>query len=296
MSQRLLLLFIGLFIFLTGCRQSSSDKGGITENADSLTVQELIQTELPKIYHRFPSPDEMLLFIERAGIKYKPGLMNNPSNAHNYLNSKSQALNLGVYVTDFAFISVFKRFNESSEYFESIFKLCENLQISSAFDPTILKRIENNISEPDSLKIISDLAFSKLNSFLMENQQEKTFVIISIGGFVEALYLSIGLTEKYSKDNMLVQNIADQKYVLENIISFAELYTNSTDVKASLELIDPIVEIYNNIEVIEEETKVTKNSDGKIVIEGGSKLNITEQQYAQLQLVVKEVRSQIIKN
>jgi hypothetical protein len=289
-------VFICLLVALYGCRQTGSKSGKLTMFGDSIYGSDFLKSELPEIYHRFPSPDEMLQILNKTNLSFRPGLANNASSVQNYLSSKSQALNLGVYAADFAYISAFKRYNESSVYFESIYKLCDNLLISSAFDYTILKRIQNNISNPDSLKTISDLAFNHLNSYLVENGQEKTFAIISIGGFIEALYLSFGLSEDFSKENVMVQYITDQKYVLDNIIAFSKQFSDKEDVKDALELLNPIISVFEKIRVVPQETKVTKTDEGKLIIKGGNKLEISETQYRQLQLATLNVRNQIIKN
>jgi hypothetical protein len=296
MKIRKYLLFTGILMSLFGCRQAGSGVDQSASGNDSAQLAESFQSELTDIYHRFPSPDEMMNLLDQSQIKYKTGLTNNTANVPNYLNSRSQALNIGVYSADLAYISVFKRFNESSVYFESIYKLCDNLQIASAFDYSMLKRIQNNISEPDSLKSISNLAFSRLNSYLVENRQEKTFAIISMGGFVEALYISFGLCNSFSENNILVQNIADQKYVIDNIVTFSKNFGDNADIKNTLELMKPIISVYDSLKVVPQETKVTKTSDGKLVINGGNKLEITEVQYNQLKSASFEVRNQIIKN
>lgn len=283
-------------LLFSGCRQAGTKNNESDAENDSIFESAELESELSDVYHRFPSPDEMFRVLTETNLTFSHNLTNNPANVQDYLSSKSQALNLGVYIADFAYISVFKRFNDSPKYFEAIYKLCDNLRISSAFDYTIMKRIENNLSNPDSLKTISDLAFNSLNSYLVSNRNEKSFALISIGGFVEFIYLSFRLSESYSEGNILVQHIADQKYVLENIVAFANQFADDEDVKSSLKILEPIADIYNKIDIVPEETKVTKNAEGKLIIEGGDKLEISKELYDDLQLVITDARNRIIKN
>ena len=292
--RNLTLILCSVFITV-GCRQVGTKNGQMSDENDSVHQKELVKTELSDVYHRFPSPNEMLMVLDKANLTFNQTLLNSPSKVNDYFESKSQALNLGIYIADFAYLSVFKKYNESTPYFESIYKLCDKLEFSSAFDYNILKRIQDNASNPDSLKAISDLAFNSLNDYLVSNNKEKSFVLISIGGFIEALYLTFGLSDSFTEDNILVQHIADQKYVLDNIVSFAKPYSDDIDIKSTLDLLSPVIEAYNKIEIIPEETKVTKTSDGKLIISGGDKLVLSEELYNKLHLSITNARNQIIK-
>ncbi|MBN2485350.1 MAG: hypothetical protein JXB34_05210 [Bacteroidales bacterium] len=290
-SRVLLILFLSL-LFIT-CRHATQDaqKGG---DIDTIDIQQLTEERLAEIYHRFPSPDEMLFLLHEKQIAYQPALVNNPERADNYLTSMSQALNLGVYVADFAYISAFKRFKESSAYFESIYQLCDNLNISSAFERSVLKRIQDNINNPDSLKSISDVAFRSVNSYLISNNKEKTFALISIGGFVEALYLTFELAAVLPSDSTIKQHIADQKYVLDNIVEFSSFYSDNNDIPKALEMISEITGAYAKAEIIVEETKTTKTADGKLVISGGDRIYMPDNLYQQLHKATVKVRNQFI--
>ena len=70
--------------------------------------------------------------------------MNDPANIDNYTESMSQALNFGVYSADLAMAASYGEGTNTIAYFKVIRKLGESLNINSAFDETVFKRIEEN--------------------------------------------------------------------------------------------------------------------------------------------------------
>lgn len=289
-----LFLMIAL-VFCISCKQAvkTTDNNQAEETKENMGFGE---QELEEIYHRFPSPEEMLSILETVKLDYKGHILNGSEKSKDYLNSKSQALNVGVYSADLAYLTLFKKHKESTAYFESIFNLSRDLRISSAFDIKLMRRVQTNMSNPDSLKALTDFAFTKITNYLVSNNKEKTFAIISLGGFVEALYLSFNFTGEFSENNVIVQRIADQKLVLENIISYSRPYKEDPALAGAIEDIYPILEVYNQIVPETGKTVVTKTEDGKIVISGGNKITLTNELYQELKKATFDVRKKITQN
>lgn len=289
-------MFLTLIVSAFACKQggqADSDKNELFSEDAQLGFG---KESLDEIYHRFPSPEEMLSILERDKLEYDGQILNNPGKASEYLNSKSQALNLGVYSADLAYLTLFEKHKESTLYFEAIYKLSNELRISSAFDIELLRRVQSNMTNPDSLKALSDFAFTKISNYLVANDKEKIFALISIGGFVEALNLSFNFSGEFSEDNVIVQRIADQKLVLENIISYSGPFKDDPTIAGALEAIKPIRKVYHEIESVESETVVTKSEDGKIIIAGGNKITISQEQFEMLKEATIQVRKDITQN
>lgn len=286
-----------LIVVIFSCKQQD---GQSERNNDELISEDSNlgygEEGLDEIYHRFPSPEEMLSILQRDELIFNARILNDPKKATEYLNSKSQALNLGVYSADLAYLTLFEKHKESTLYFEAIYNLSNDLRISSAFDIELLRRVQSNMTNPDSLKALSDFAFGKISNYLVANNKEKIFALISLGGFVEALHLSFNFSEGYSENNVIVQRISDQKLVLENIISYSGPYKDDPAVAEVMEAIVPIRKIYNEIESVKSETVVTKSEDGKIIISGGNKITITHEQFEGLREATIQVRKEITQN
>jgi len=287
------LLGVFLLFLLFACKNRN-----ITDNQtfDDQQAGDQIE-EYDNIFYRFPSPDEMLNIIDRESIDFDDALPLNSEYANRYLDSRSQALNLGVYSADLAYITLMKRQKEVLSYFQVVYGLSEKLRISSAFEPTLMKRFENNIGNFDTLKILTDEAIVDINNYLSRNDKERIFVMISIGGFIESLYLAFNLVGDYSEGNsIIIQRISDQKLVLENLLGFAADYADDSNVSACIELINPVRAVYNELLVKQEETTVTKDVNGKLIIGGGEKIKITPDQFNKLREAIFDVRKSITEN
>lgn len=292
----ILLFSIYLSFTFLGCKRANTkiqetDSEDVTNN---LALQK--EDILNEVFSRFPSPEEMLSIINKNTTSFDKKILNKTDKVNEYLDSRSQALNLGVYAADLGYVSLLDQHKDSYKFFEAIYKLADNLSIASAFDAALMKRTQNNISNPDSLRKLTDLAFNKITDYLIANNKEKTFAIISIGGFTEAMYLSFQVAGKYSPTNPIVQRIADQKLVLENLIDYCSIYSEDETVNSSIELFKPIQSIYSKVTDKKSTTTVTHAADGKLIIKGGNKLSISEDQYNQLKVAVTSMRNTITQN
>ncbi len=290
MFKKEFFIVILLLTAFTGCKYQNAERGKIdgkdVTNADQLN-------EVKEIYYRFPAPDEMLNFIDREKLDFDDGILLPVEKAKTYLDSKAQEMNLGVYIADLAYITLFQRQKEALMYFQVIYGLSEKIRISSAFDLDMIRRYEDNIKNIDSLKALGDEALTDIANYLAKNDKEKIFAAISIGGFVESLYLAFELCGDFSEDNMIVQRISDQKLVLENLINYAQEYQNDQNVAEALEIIRPIRIIYNEMRSSATDTKVTKDESGKLIITGGEKMIITQEQFNLLKTTTRQIRTKI---
>ncbi len=290
-------IILVMAILVLGCKQPPNNKKEQGQTADSaMSGLGFGKEQLDEIYHRFPSPEEMMSVLKKSDFTFREQVVNIPQKSSEYLNSRAQALNIGVYSADLAYLTVFGKHNEAQEYFESIYDLSSELRIAAAFDRELLKRAQNNLVNSDSLKMLSDVAFTKISNYLVSNDKEKIFAIISIGGFVEALYLSFNYTGEFSENNVIIQRIADQKLVLENIINYSNVYEGDPAVEGAVGMISPIIVSYNEIIETPGQTKVTKAEDGRLIISGGNTITITKEQYEKLKKATFEVRKNITQN
>lgn len=253
-----------------------------------------LESKIKEVYYRFPSPDEMFVIIDSIGLQFDNTLLLPTENAGKYLDSKSQALNLGVYIADLAYITLFERYKESVDYLQVIHQLSEKIRIASAFDENLVDRIEKNIRNIDSLRAISDDALTSLINYLVRNDKENTFAIISIGGIIEFYYLALNLVGDYKPENQNIQRIVDQKMAFDNLMKYSYEFSDDPNVSGTLEIVEPLSDFLNNITVVKVKTTITKTEDGRIIVGGGDKLKITEEEYNEFKILVGQIRKKII--
>lgn len=284
----LLLVFIILF---ASCR--SNNNKNKSRSKEELTKFDSVKARLNEIYYRFPSPDEMFQYIENKGLQFDKELILPVKDVEKFLDSRSQAVNLGVYTADLAYITLFQKYKESLDYFQVTYLLAGKLHISSSFNSAFIKRAESNMGNLDSLKVLSGEAYSMITSYLVQNDKEKVLAQISVGGFIESLYIALNLIDDYSPDNITIQRIADQRLAFDNMLKYCEVYNDDPNIEELLNEIQPVKNIFDNLKIVKGETKTSRDKNGKIIVLGGDRIMITKDQYNELKKVTGEIRNKI---
>jgi len=281
---------------LTSC--GGGNKAADSDNmaADSTKVDTTAaaapsNTSSTEMTYQIPSPKEMFVFIKQVAGKNnkRVDVLNNPDNAKNYTDAKSQALNFGAYSCDLTYCSIFEIGTDVLKYFKTVKQLGDAIGVSSSINPSMLKSLEKNMGNPDSLVEIADnLYFSSFET--MQNSQQGTTLALSVaGGYIEGLSIACGLV-KYDKKSPAVERIADEKYTLDNIIDFMKKYESDAGVKETIAQLEDLKTTFNQVTEKQEGAVAVKEEKGTKVLGGGSESQITEAQYKALADKINAIR------
>ena len=271
--------------------------GDKTEGEDDVNQVDSVKTETPtaqvtETFFQVPSPGEMLTFIKMVGGKNNKNVsfLNSPDNNKNYTDAKSKALNFGIYSCDLSYCSIFEIGSEALKYFKVVKQLGDQIGVSSAINPEILKRLESNLGNPDSLSVITDdLYFSSFET-LENSKQGPTLSLVVAGGWIESLYIATNLASKFDANSPVVERLADQKYTLDNLIEFLKKYESDANVASVLSQYTELQAEFNKIG--EKDAAAAANAQGsKKVLGGGKELSLTADQYKAIVEKVKAIRN-----
>ena len=278
---------------ITAFSLSSCGGGEKTEDTDSV---DSTKTEEPKTgpvsetFFQVPSPGEMLTFIKMVGGKTKDiSFLNPPSNEKNYTDAKAKALNFGIYSCDLSYCSIFEIGSESLKYFKTVKMMGDQIGVSTAIKPAVLKRLEANISSPDSLAVITDDVYFSSFEALEDSKQGPTLALVVAGGWLESIYIAINLA-KYKADSPVVERLADQKYTLENLIEFLKKHEADPNVMSVKGDFESLLVEFNKMG--EQDAKPLKVKEEKATtLTGGKQLVITEEVYNAITGKIKSIRN-----
>ena len=284
-----------LLVSLTLCKSIPKDQAGKNSEiqGDLEESMEYIE-QIKKVYYLIPSPAEMLSVMNIGGLDFDASLLNPTSNIGRYFDSRSRTLNLGVYITDLAFVSIFGRHEESIEYLEAVQDLSEHARVEGAISEELITRAKANVQDLDTLYSISNEAFINMIMICEESNRSNTMILITAGAFIESLYLSTSLVGSSAEAEYLVQHLADQKYSIDNLLTFAENLSDDPNVAGILADLKPLEEIYKGMEQSPGKTRVKKEGAGKLVIGGGSQPMLSQEEFEDLRRIVSELRQNII--
>lgn len=270
--------------------------GGKTEDpidngVDSAKVETPTINPVSETFFQVPSPGEMLTFIKMVGGKNNKNtsFLNPPDNQKNYADSKSRALNFGIYSCDLSYCSIFELGSEALKYFKVVKQMGDQIGVSTAIKPEMMKRLENNVGAPDSLAVITDDIYFSSFETLEGSQQGPTLAQVVAGGWIESLYIATNLA-KYEAGSPIVERLADQKYTLENLIEFLKKHESDANVKAIKSDFEGLLAEFNKISE-KDLAGGNKSNEGKMLIGGGKQLNMTEDIYKGIVEKVKAIRN-----
>jgi hypothetical protein len=284
-------LFLSAAAAFSFCSCNDSDKSEDIDTADSVKTEEPRQGSVSETFFQVPSPGEMLTFIKMVGGRNNKNVsfLNPPSNEKNYTDMKMKALNFGVYSSDLSYCSIFDIGSEALKYFKVVKNMGDEIGVSTAIKPEILKRIESNIGSADSLAVITDDVYFSSFETLEDSKQGPTLALVVAGGWLESIYIATNLA-KYEERSPVIERLADQKYTLENLIEFLKKHESDPNVRAVREDFESLLAEFNKIG--ERDVKDSKVKNEKVTtLTGGKQLVITEEIYKSITEKIKALRN-----
>jgi hypothetical protein len=285
------LLFLSALTVLSLSSCGGGDKGEDVETADSTHTEEP-KGPVSETFFQVPSPGEMLTFIKMVGGKNNKNVsfLNPPSNEKNYTDARSKALNFGVYSCDLSYCSIFEIGSESLKYFKTVKMMGDQIGVSTAIKPEVLKRLEQNISSPDSLAVITDDVYFSSFEALEDSKQGPTLALVVAGGWLESIYIATNLA-KFEPNSPIIERLADQKYTLENLLEFLKKHESDENVASVRADFDGLLAEFNKIGE-KDAGGSSKKTDGKTATLGGGKqLVITPEVYKSITDKIKDIRN-----
>lgn len=280
---------IALTAFLASC--GNSEDNADTTGADSTAVDSsaMMASEQPEEYISIPSPDEMFSFMKAVGGAGKSTAhLNNPDNYKNYIDTKSKALNFGVYATDFLYCSTFDFGPEGLKYFVNVKKLGDDLGISGAISEKTAERIKQNIGKTDSLSDISSSLYYSAIAELEKSEKASVLSLVIVGGWIESMNLVTNMIKKFDANDPVIERVAEQKYTLDNLIGYLDRYKTDENVAAVSGQLGELKALFDQLK--EEAASGTMSAkDGKKVLGGGTTIKITEEQYKAIAEKIKNI-------
>lgn len=294
--NKLSLLALSSTLILASCGNGDKPEGDehMTDSTKIDTASANNSVPSNEMSYQVPSPKEMFQFIRQVGSKNnkRTDVLNSPDNAKNYSEAKAKAVNFGIYSCDLTYCSIFEIGTEALKYFKVVKQLGDEIGVATSVKADMVKRLEKNMGNPDSLvEIADDMYFSSFET-LQNGQQGNTLAMVVAGGYIEGLYIATSLI-KYEKNSPAVERIAGEKFTLENIIDFMKKYESDAGVKEVIAKLNDLKTAFEQDVTTKDQGKVEmKGEKGKpVVLGGGEELSMSEAQYKAITEKVAAIRN-----
>ena len=163
------------------------------------------------------------------------------------------------------------------------------------FNDALIKRIDNVANNKDSLKAISSQTYNDIIRFLDSKKRNRTMALISAGGWLESLYIVTQSITKYDENDVSIQQIADQKIVLENLLQYLNQIKNDAAVTDIIGQFEPLKNAYAQIKR-EDSGETQTPPEGAIAVGGSKKLKMTEENFNKIKETIAQLRNNLTAN
>ena len=157
LSATIIILLI--VVASTYCNSNKKEK---TDILNGVIIDTAILEQTSMSMYNISTPNEIIRIFGSNLLVYSHEFPNKPSRAKMYLDSKTQALNIGVYMTDAAYLNLFDFTAEAFTYIDAIYTLSEEIKISHIYDKDLYKRLVDSMGNKDSLIHLSEDIFFSL--------------------------------------------------------------------------------------------------------------------------------------
>ena len=243
-----------------------------------------------KVVYAVPSPVEMADILHETKAVYDVEILNNPNAVSNYVTDYTRALNLGVYFADLSFTSMFDYPQEAMKFMGSAQAISEELNIQGVFTEEVMMRLEENMSNKDSLIDIVSSTYVDTDLYLQDNERPIIAKAILAGAWLEGLYIAVNLETDSNQASVVWDKIGEQKPALSNLVKMLEDCHDAQfeDLIAELK---KLVDIFDYVQLNYENS--TKTNEKTKLVEV-LKVDISEELFKKIQVKTTDIRDSIV--
>ena len=294
-----ILLAIFLIVLITGsCKRKSPARQKIKPSFSTYSSDNSVKTPgtgKKEILYGLLTPTEITTMFSRLGVPYEKAALNPAENSKLYTSNSRASINLGIYGVDFGYIKMFGISQQMINYILTIKEMSNKLGIPDKFLMDPIKKIESDISSPDTVMALLNKSYSDIENHLRKDGRESTAGLMLMGGWVEALYITTQLLyNPENPDKQVVEKIAQQKYTLTSLLSFMKNYYDDpvvvfyTKKLIFLKRYFDTFDIYFKIGDLEIDTK------HKVLRATGSEMTISLETLSKIKNYVYKLRSEMV--
>lgn len=211
-----ILLLVVLALSIAACGSKKKQKEEI----------EVKKQEIAKVLNNYvyplPSSFEVADMLNNIEAAYILGITNAPENSENYTSEAKKALNLGVYLSDLSYASVYQRKQAAEDYFTTCEGLIRQLHVDGSFQDGLAANIKEQMDNRDSLISLMTTATQNIYSELHQKSKKDLAYSMVAGAWTETMYLTLVIAENTPLNAQIVNTIIFQHKSLVEVIKLLE--------------------------------------------------------------------------
>ena len=297
MKRPLSLVLLLLLPFAFSCKQGGNEKESFiptfsTYKSDSLKKNQPVKNE---IYYGILTPVEISTIFNRLGIPYNNEILNPITNKDLYLSSSKASINTGIYGVDFGYLKLFGLGQQMIDYMVTIRDMSNKLGIPDSYLTDPIKKVQNDMSEPDTILLLMNDAYNKMEAHLRESGRESTAGLMVMGGWIEAMYIATQLVYNAQKpDAEVIQKIAQQKYTLTTLLSFLKNYYDDPVVVYYSKKLKFLKNYFDSFDIYFEKGDLEIDTAKQVFRSTGSKTTVSIETLNEIKNYIAKLRTEMV--
>jgi hypothetical protein len=289
---------IAVILASVSCKEQKQDKITFTPNfstyiSDSTGVKHLVEKK--ETYYGLLTPIEVCTIFNRLGVPYNNATLNPVSNRDLYLSSSKASINTGIYGVDFGYLKMFGLGQEVIDYMLAIKDMCNKLGIPDALITDPIRKIQNNMSDVDSVTAMMNKAYKDIDNHLRQSGRESTVGLMVMGGWVEAMFIATQLVYNSDRpDPEVVQKIAEQKYTLTSLLSFMKNYYDDPVVVYYTKKLKFLQNYFNSFDIYFDKGDLEIDTTRQVLRSSGAKMTVSIETLNKIRDYVAKLRSEMV--
>ena len=248
-----------------------------------------------EIFYGLLTPTEITTIFSRLGIHYEKAALNPTSNDDLYTSNSTASINLGIYGVDFGYVKMFSISQQMIDYILTVKNLSNKLGIPDKFLIDPIKKLENDMSSPDTIMALVNKSYTDIENHLRKEGRESTAGLMLMGGWVEAMYLTTQLLYNAEKpDTEVVQKIAQQKYTLTSLLSFMKNYYDDPVVVFYTKKLIFLKRYFDTFDIYFKKGDLEINKSRQVLLASGSETTITLETLTKIKDYVAKLRAEMV--
>ena len=179
---------------------------------------------------------------------------------------------------------------EAMKFMGSAQAMSDELNIQGVFTEEVMMRLEENMSNKDSLIDIVSSTYVDTDLYLQDNERPIIAKAILAGAWLEGLYIAVNLETDSNQAFVVWEKIGEQKPALSNLVKMLE-DCNDKQFDSLIAQLKKLVNIFNKVQ-LNYETETNKTDKTKLV--ETLKVDISEELFQQIQAKTSDIRDSII--
>lgn len=187
---------------------------------------EVKKTEIAEVVSNYvyplPSSFELMDMLNEIEAAFIIGISNPAEDVSKYKTEAKQALNLGVYLTDLSYASVYHRKQSAQDYLSSCEKIVRSLHVDDSFQQDFLTEVSENIDNRETLVDLLTNATQNIYGDLHRKGHTDLASLMVAGAWTEAMYLTLIISENTPLNAQIINTIIFQHKSLIETIALLE--------------------------------------------------------------------------